>query len=83
MLGRGTLVLLTLDPTRGHEQGGLRPAVVVSDPAATRSQRFPLVCVVPLTGTPGRGALYPAIQPGKSGLTRRSGPAGACGPEYT
>ena len=35
-------------------------------------QRFPLLCIVPVTGTPGDGALYPALRPGPSGLTRMS-----------
>jgi mRNA interferase MazF len=69
---RGTLVLLSLDPTFGHEQRGLRPCVVVSDPAVVSDQRFPLLCVVPVTGTAGEGALYPELSPGPSGLTKRS-----------
>ena len=32
-LARGTVVLVELDPTRGHEQRGVRPCIVVSDPA--------------------------------------------------
>lgn len=71
-LERGTVVVVELDPTAGHEQRGLRPCVVVSDPEITHDQRFPLVCVVPITGTPGDGLLYPALEPGKSGLTKRS-----------
>jgi mRNA-degrading endonuclease toxin of MazEF toxin-antitoxin module len=35
-------------------------------------QRFPLIAVVPVTGTPGEGALYPELSPGKSGLTKTS-----------
>jgi mRNA-degrading endonuclease toxin of MazEF toxin-antitoxin module len=35
-------------------------------------QRFPLIAVVPLTGTAGVGALYPALTPGSSGLTKPS-----------
>jgi mRNA interferase MazF len=35
-------------------------------------QRFPLIAVVPVTGTPGEGALYPALAPGPSGLTKPS-----------
>lgn len=35
-------------------------------------QRFPLIAVVPVTGTPGEGALYPDLSPGKSGLTKTS-----------
>lgn len=69
---RGTVVVVELNPTVGHEQRGLRPCVVVSDPEITQDQRFPLVCVVPITGTPGEGLLYPALEPGKSGLTKRS-----------
>ena len=71
-LERGTVVVVELNPTVGHEERGLRPCVVVSDPEITQDERFPLVCVVPITGTPGEGLLYPALEPGKSGLTKRS-----------
>jgi len=69
---RGTVVLVDLDPTLGHEQKGLRPCIVVSDPAVNSDQRFPLVAVVPVTGTTGEGALYPVLTPGRSGLARTS-----------
>lgn len=42
-LDRGTVVLVDLDPTFGHEQRGLRPAVIVSDPLVVEDQRFSLV----------------------------------------
>ena len=71
-LDRGTVVLLDLDPTGGHEQRGVRPCVVVSDPDVISDQRFPLVCVVPVTGTKGEGALYPTLQAGASGLSKTS-----------
>ena len=71
-LGRGALVVVELDPTVGHEQKGPRPCVVVSDPEVISDQRFPLLCVVPVTGTPGSGLLYPALSPGQSGLTKKS-----------
>ena len=74
-LGRGTVVVVELDPTVGHEQRGVRPCVVVSDPEIASDQRFPLVGVVPITGTPGDGLLYPPLSPGKSGLARRSRPS--------
>ena len=54
-LGRGAVVVVELDPTLGHEQHGVRPCIVVSDPDVIGDQRFPLVCVVPVTGTPGEG----------------------------
>ena len=69
---RGTVILLDLDPTVGHEQRGVRPCIVVSDPEVVADQRFPLLCVVPITGTPGEGALYPPLGPGRSGLTKQS-----------
>jgi len=69
---RGTLLLVDLEPTVGHEQRGVRPAVVVSDPLVIEDQRFPLIGVVPVTGTPGEGALYPELSPGESGLKKTS-----------
>ena len=71
-LGRGAVVLVELDPTVGHEQRGVRPCVIVSDPDVIGDQRFPLVCVVPITGTPGEGLLCPPLAPGRSGLAKRS-----------
>ncbi len=71
-LDRGTIALVGLDPTVGHEQRGQRPCVVVSDPEVTEDQRFPMLCVVPITGTPGQGALYPRLTAGASGLRRPS-----------
>ena len=71
-LVHGTVVLVTLDPTSGDEQQGIRPCVVVTDPEVLEDQRFPILCVVPITKTPGEGALYPALSPGKSGLRVQS-----------
>jgi mRNA interferase MazF len=69
---RGTIVWVDLDPTRGHEQRGVRPCVVVSSAEVAAQQRYPLVCIVPITGTPGEGALYPRLAPGPSGLRKPS-----------
>jgi mRNA interferase MazF len=71
-LRRGAVVVVGLDPTIGHERHGVRPCVVVSDPDVIGDQRFRLVCVVPVTGTPGEGLLYPPLAPGRSGLAKRS-----------
>ena len=65
-------MVVDLDPTLGREQRGLRPCVVVSDPEVASDQRFPLVCVVPITGTAGTGLLYPPLAPGPSGLAKQS-----------
>jgi mRNA interferase MazF len=69
---RGTVVLVELDPTVGHEQRGVRPCIAVSDPAVNADQRFPLIAVVPVTGTAGEGALYPELGAGASGLAKTS-----------
>lgn len=71
-VGRGAVVLLSPEPTVGHEQQGMRPCVIVSEPVVTSDERYPLVCVVPISGTPGRGALYPPVTPGPSGLRKPS-----------
>lgn len=71
-LDRGSVVLVVLDPTVGHEQCGVRPCIAVSDPAVNDDQRFPLIAVVPVTGTAGRGVLYPQLAAGPSGLSRQS-----------
>lgn len=71
-VARGSVVVVDLEPTLGHEQRGTRPCVVVSDPLVVASQRFSMICVVPLTGTAGEGLLYPPIAAGNSGLSRTS-----------
>ena len=72
MIIRGAVVVVALDPTVGQEHRGVRPCVVVSDPEVIAEQRLPVICVVPITGTPGEGLLYPLLAPGKSGLAKRS-----------
>lgn len=71
-LERGTIVLVSPDPTRGHEQRGTRPCAIVSDADIVADQRFPLVAVVPISATAGEGALYPSLAPGRSGLRKTS-----------
>lgn len=66
---RGEVWLVDLDPTRGHEQTGMRPAPVVS--VDTFSQGLgELAIAVPLT-TRDRGTpFHVAIEPGEGGLSR-------------
>jgi mRNA interferase MazF len=71
-LDRGTIVLVDLDPMHGHEQAGVRPAIVISNPEVAAEQRYPLICVVPITGTTGEGALYPRLASGSGGLRKAS-----------
>ena len=72
LLPRASVVLIALDPTEGHEQRGTRPCVVVSASEISSHQRFPMICVVPLTGRAGEGLLYPRLEPGSSGLQKTS-----------
>lgn len=72
IVDRGAVVLVQLDPTVGREQSGVRPCIAVSDPTVNAEQRFPLIAVVPVTGTIGTGALYPVLKPGPSGLVKES-----------
>jgi mRNA interferase MazF len=70
ILERGAVLIVNLDPIVGHEQGGKRPCVVVMRKVAR--QRFPIVVVVPVTGTRGLDPLYPIIQPYPGGFTKAS-----------
>lgn len=70
-LVRGSVVWVDLDPTRGHEQRGVRPALVVSSRLYLSSVRG-LVMVVPVT-TVSRGWPHHVRLGGDtSGLSRPS-----------
>lgn len=43
---RGDIILLSLDPTLGHEQSGFRPAVVLSPEIYNKASGLCLVCPV-------------------------------------
>ncbi len=59
---RGEVWFVDLNPTRGHEQGGRRPALIVSVDAFNRGKAG-LVFIVPLTtrfrGLPTHVAVHP------------------------
>jgi mRNA-degrading endonuclease toxin of MazEF toxin-antitoxin module len=63
---RGAVLILNLDPIVGHEQGGKRPCIVVMRKERVARQRFPIVVVVPVTGTRGLDPL-----PRHSAVSRR------------
>lgn len=66
---RGTVLLVELDPTLGHEQKGTRPCLVIGANEIAMHQRFPLVLVAPLTSTELHGPIYPVVSPSStSGL---------------
>jgi len=66
---RGEVWLADLNPTRGHEQSGRRPVLVVSEDLLNRGPAG-LVIVLPMTST-GRGvASHVPIDPPEGGVTR-------------
>jgi mRNA interferase MazF len=68
---RGEVWNVDLNPTRGREQRGSRPALVVS---TDRFNRGPaeLVVVVPITGTERGIPLHVRFDPPEGGLKKRS-----------
>ena len=68
---RGEIWYVNLSPTRGHEQRGQRPALVVS---VDRFNQGPadLVIVAPLTTTDRGIPLHVAIEPPEGGVRTRS-----------
>lgn len=53
---RGDIYLVSLDPTSGHEQQGLRPVLIVSPTAFNRMTRTPVVLPITRGGNFARTA---------------------------
>jgi len=68
---RGEIWTTDLDPTRGHEQAGQRPVLIVS---TNRFNQGPadLVLIVPLTRTARHIPFRVQVDPPEGGLTDRS-----------
>ena len=43
---QGDIVYLNLEPTKGHEQSGIRPAVVISNNVFNKNTKMAIVCPV-------------------------------------
>ncbi|MFN8149814.1 MAG: type II toxin-antitoxin system PemK/MazF family toxin [Solirubrobacterales bacterium] len=68
---QGEVWFCDLEPTRGREQAGRRPVLVVSvDQLGTGPSG--LAIVVPLTTTPQQNPIRPEIPAGEAGLRERS-----------
>jgi mRNA interferase MazF len=68
---RGEIWSADLNPTRGHEQAGTRPVLVVSTDIYNRGPAG-LVIVVPITRTDRRIPIHVVIEPPEGGVTARS-----------
>lgn len=71
MVGRGEIWLVDLDPTRGHEQAGRRPCLIVSADQFNTSAAE-LAVVVPLTTRDRRLPWHVALVPPEGGLRQAS-----------
>jgi mRNA interferase MazF len=67
---RGDVVWADLDPVRGHEQGGLRPVVVISDDVF--NARSGTVIVMAITSQPQRAGFPLTLEIANVGLPKRS-----------
>lgn len=68
---RGEVWDVDFDPTRGHEQAGRRPALIVSDDILNHGPAG-LVVVVPLTTKNKNQPLHVVINPPEGGVTKPS-----------
>jgi mRNA interferase MazF len=68
---RDEVWIVDLDPAVGHEQGGVRPALVVSHDQFNRSPAG-LVIIAPITGTDRGLITHISIDPPEGGLVKRS-----------
>jgi mRNA interferase MazF len=64
---RGEILWCDLEPRRGHEQGEVRPVIVVSADAYNET-RSPLVAIVPLTRAVAKNPLHVALSGAETGL---------------
>ena len=68
---RGEVWLADLNPTRGHEQAGQRPVVIVSDDTFNRGPAG-LVIVLPMTSTIRNIPSHVVVSPPEGGLRNPS-----------
>jgi mRNA interferase MazF len=65
--GRGEVWLADLNPTRGHEQAGRRPVLVISEDVFNRGPAG-LVVVVPMTSTIRNVPSHVPVSPPEGGV---------------
>lgn len=68
---RGEIWMVDLEPVRGHEQGGRRPALVVSDDTFNEGPAD-LVIVLPITSKAKGIPLHVAVGPPEGGVNMTS-----------
>jgi len=56
MVKQGDIIKLNLNPTKGHEQAGYRPVLVISNASFSRASNMLMVC--PITNTNRNSPLH-------------------------
>jgi len=56
MVKQGDIIKINLNPTKGHEQAGYRPVIVVNNAAHARASNMTVVC--PITNTNRNNPLH-------------------------
>ena len=60
MIKQGDIIKLNLDPTKGHEQAGYCPVLVISNSPFSQASNMFLVC--PITNTDRRNPLHVRLE---------------------
>ena len=56
MVKQGEIIAIDLDPIKGHEQAGYRPALVVNNVMHSKNSRMTLIC--PITNTNRKSIMH-------------------------
>jgi mRNA interferase MazF len=56
---QGDIIKLDLDPTKGHEQAGFRPVLVINNASFSRASNMAIVC--PITNTDRKNPLHVSL----------------------
>ena len=57
---QGDIIKLSLDPTKGHEQAGYRPVLVVNNASHSRASSMIIIC--PITNTDRKNPLHVRLE---------------------
>jgi len=57
---QGDIIKINLDPTKGHEQAGYRPALVINNVSFSKASNMIVVC--PITNTNRNNPLHVALE---------------------
>jgi len=56
MVKQGDIIKISLDPTKGHEQSGFRPVIVINNTSHSQASNMTIVC--PITNTDRNNPLH-------------------------